>query len=234
MLRFALGPIPVRIHLSFLLLALLAWSAGFSGGQVAIWTGVALVSILGHELGHAVTARRYRAEAAITLYALGGVTRIVPTRPLTGRQRFWVSAAGSLVEVAPAVGLLLAGRSGVFGSSVAAVLSAPFGDMIGLAALLGEPVAFAVATFVWVSLVWGVFNWLPIRGLDGYQMLGRILEARLTRAGAAATLRVVAVATGATVAFLAWRAGLRFAALFVIILTVSDVFPRAVGSMADR
>ena len=41
---------------------------------MAAWIVIMFVGILMHELGHALTARAFRAEPAISLHGLGGVT----------------------------------------------------------------------------------------------------------------------------------------------------------------
>ncbi|HEX2367602.1 MAG TPA: hypothetical protein VHM94_00005, partial [Acidimicrobiia bacterium] len=110
MLRFALGPIPVRIHWSALALALFAWNGGFQGVEIAVFTGVAILSVLIHELGHAVAARGFKGEAMVTLYALGGVTRMVPTKPFSNGQGFIISATGSAVEIVAGMVVWLAAR----------------------------------------------------------------------------------------------------------------------------
>ncbi len=106
--------------------------------------------------------------------------------------------------------------------------------MIGIAIGQGDLLALGVAVFIWVSIVWGIFNWVPIRGLDGHHMLARILDATLPPKPSAVTLRVISIVVGLGVAVWAWITGQRFVALFVLLLTFSDVFPRAVGSVAGR
>ncbi len=232
MLRFALGPIPVRIHWSALVLALFAWNSGFQGVEIAVFTGVAILSVLIHELGHAVAARSFSGEAMVTLYALGGVTRMVPTKPFTNGQGFIISAAGSAVEIVAGMVVWLAARQGLLGTAAETSADGTFGAMIGLAIGQGDLLALGVAVFIWVSVVWGIFNWVPIRGLDGHHMLARILDATLPPKPSVITLRVISIVVGLGVAVWAWTSGQRFVALFVLVLTFSDVFPRAVGSVA--
>jgi hypothetical protein len=231
-LRFALGPIPVRIHWSALVLALFAWNAGFQGVEIAVFTGVALISVLIHELGHAIAARTFAGEAMVTLYALGGVTRMVPTKPFSNGQGFIISAAGSAVEIVAGMVVWLGARQGLLGAPAAVAADGSFGAMVGIAIGQADLLALGVAVFIWVSLVWGLFNWVPIRGLDGHNMLGRVLDATLPPKPSAVTLRVVSIVVGIGVAVWAWVSGQRFVALFVLLLTFSDVFPRAVGSVA--
>src|SRR5215208_2848520 len=92
-LRLHLGGIPVRIDPSFLLIAvLLGWGAG-RWTIIAVWVGVLALSILLHELGHAITLRAFGVPSKVVLYAMGGAT--TPARRLDERwQRVAVSLAG--------------------------------------------------------------------------------------------------------------------------------------------
>lgn len=113
-----------------------------------------LASLLAHELGHALTARRYGIQTdAITLHALGGVAKILG-EPRTPGQEFWVAIAG------PAVSLFLGAIFWIFSD---------------LAIALTLPVSVVIA-FQWLmigNLALGIFNMLPGLPLDG----GRVLRA---------------------------------------------------------
>ncbi|MGQ0505692.1 MAG: M50 family metallopeptidase, partial [Myxococcaceae bacterium] len=69
----SLGSIPIEIEPSFWLVGLIMGSrAGWEGALA--WTGVLLVSILLHELGHALAAMSFGSKVHIRLYSLGGLT----------------------------------------------------------------------------------------------------------------------------------------------------------------
>ncbi|KOV67524.1 site-2 protease family protein [Streptomyces sp. MMG1121] len=114
-----------------------------------------LVSLLVHELAHALTARRAGMSVRdVTLWALGGFTRM--DRPPTARTAFVVAVSG------PAASLLLGGA----GLGAAAAVDASLGWRI------------VVAVLGWLggmNLLLGVFNLLPAAPLDG----GRVLLALL-------------------------------------------------------
>ena len=57
---------------------------------------------------------------------------------------------------------------------------------------------FFLGAFIWVTLAWGLINWLPIGGLDGWHILAELLERWLPGRGrrAAAVIGLV-VALGA-------------------------------------
>ena len=74
-LQFSVFGIPVRVIPTFwLLAALLGWSLIQLGLiYVLVWILVVFVSILAHELGHALTAARLGYPPRIFLYHFGGV-----------------------------------------------------------------------------------------------------------------------------------------------------------------
>ena len=99
--------IPVRLHVTFLLLPLLsAWLAHAVTGEarVAAWSAVMLLLVFGcvllHELGHCVVARAFGCQVmGITMLPIGGVAWMshLPERP---REEAAVAIAGPLVNVA--------------------------------------------------------------------------------------------------------------------------------------
>jgi Zn-dependent protease/CBS domain-containing protein len=162
----------IRVGLNWTVLALAAlllWSFGGSvfpdalsdAGGALVWslatvaTLLVLASILLHEIGHAIQARRDRMEIdGITLWMLGGVARFRGSFPSAGAE-FRIAIAGPVVSLALAV---------VFGL---------------LAAAPGAGDAPASLAF-WLAVVNGtlfVFNLLPALPLDGGRMLRSILWA---------------------------------------------------------
>jgi Zn-dependent protease len=193
--RFRLFDIPVAVHPSFLIIAvLLGWSAGFASPQILVgWVLIVVFSILIHEFGHALVARSFGASVAIELNGLGGLTRWgMAEGELPPGKRALVAASGS------AVGL-------VFGGIVwlVATLTGPFE---GTAAVL-------LGYLVYVNVFWGLLNWLPIRPLDGGHLLASLLD-KLAPTRAESIARVVFTAT----AGLALAAALYFRLIFVGIL----------------
>jgi Zn-dependent protease len=158
--------IPLLVHWSLALVALLiaanlarvaSGDDGFTlaGTVVGVIAALAFfISILGHELAHALVARRYRVGTeSITLWALGGLAQLAD-EPRSARAQGWIAAAG------PAASL-------VFG-----------GLLVGMAyGLFALGVASGTVTVVaWLGLINGliaVFNLLPGSPLDG----GRIVAA---------------------------------------------------------
>lgn len=202
MLRFSVGDIPVRVHFSFLLIGFLAPSS--RPVDVVAWVVVVLLAVLMHELGHAVTARRYGARpVTITLFALGGVTVYPLIASLTPGRRFVISAMGSVVGIVTGGIVGLAWIAGVFDNA-------------------GQVVRVAAFSYIWAGLGWGVLNWIPIRPLDGGAMITSLLEIVMpTRALQVA--RAVSLVFGVGAAALLWNWGQTFGALFVMLITLTGL-----------
>jgi Zn-dependent protease/predicted transcriptional regulator len=168
---FTLGRIAgIRIGINWswlVVFVLLVWSLasavfpnqndGLSDGTyLAMAVAAALLffgSLLAHEFGHALEARREGMEIeGITLWLFGGVAQFRGSFPSAGAE-FRIAVAGPLVSLAIGV---------VF---VAAAAMLPLGAAIdGVAAWLG-----------YINLVLLVFNLLPALPLDG----GRVLRSAL-------------------------------------------------------
>jgi Zn-dependent protease len=139
--------IPVRVHWTILLVAALFGTSlarvlGVVAGGIAILAF--FLTILAHEFGHALVARRYGVETeSIDLWALGGVARLDREAPTPGAEAL-IALAG------PAVSLL-----------------------IGIVAF-GGGLALGVGLLAWVGFVnlfLAAFNMLPGAPLDGGRVL---------------------------------------------------------------
>jgi len=193
-LRFSLGPIPVSIHFSFLFILYIAYSITGDVVEAAI-AGIGLLAgVLLHESGHALTARRFGAsDVRITLFALGGVTTYPPPPGLTAGRRFLIAAAGSALAITFGLPVYLAIRA----------------DMI-----TGETAELIAVGFVVAALVWGVLNWVPIRPLDGGQMLTSALQIFWPHRGATVAKVISVLFTGGAVFWL-YNSGQEFFAIYV-------------------
>jgi len=159
MFRFRLGSIPVEVHPShFLVSAMfgLTFSGQREGGQlftgVLSWMAIVFISVLIHELGHAVMCRAFGYRPTIALVWLGGHTQPHAPGPIPWNKDVLMTAAG------PLFGLVL----GLVALGSAILLR---GRSPGLEEFLTY---MAVANFFWT-----VVNLLPVLPLDG----GRISTA---------------------------------------------------------
>jgi len=173
--------IPIRIHATFLLLVLwilLPYFAGRSDlGAAAYDTALVLsvfVCIVLHELGHALTARRYGIRTRdITLLPIGGVARLerMPERP---RHEVLVAIAGPAVNVAIAAYLLLV-MCLMWQTTPARILAL---DLPGGFLAPEFRNAFVPRLFAF-NLMIVLFNMIPAFPMDGGRVLRALLATRL-------------------------------------------------------
>jgi Zn-dependent protease len=174
---------PVRVEPFFWLIAVLLGpfrSLQGPGGLTMLvsWVAVFFVSILLHELGHALFMRKYGAwNVDIVLHGMGGYAA-PEGRGFRRNEDFIITAAG------PAVNFLLAGLAYFL------MLTLPKGE--GANSALVE----FVLPFLWrMNLVWGFFNLLPILPLDGGRLTATALNSSL-RAAKVGFVCAIVVAVG--------------------------------------
>ena len=208
--------IDVYLHTTFLLLigwiALTNWLQ--ENSLVAVIFGVGFIlalfaSVILHEYGHALTARRFGVKTRnITLYPIGGVANLerIPEDP---KQELWVAIAGPAVNVVIAlilyIGLLFTQALEPFSS-----LSLTGGSFI--------------ERLMVTNLILVGFNLIPAFPMDG----GRVLRALLAMKLEYTTATQIAASIGQGMAFLFGFIGLFsnpflvFIALFVWIGAQSE------------
>lgn len=193
-MQFRFLRFPVRVHPFFWLGSALL---GLNIAQVLgpeyllVWIVVVFVSILVHELGHALAFRRYGADAEIILYAFGGLA--VSTQLVSGRwRRIAVSLAG------PGAGFVLAAL--IFASNQAAPWA--------LVRPIGQPwprmptvVDFLYDSLMFVNIVWGVLNLLPVYPLDGGQVSRELCLMKWATRGTRVSLKISFVTALLVVAY---------------------------------
>jgi Zn-dependent protease len=164
---------PIEINTTFLLLlgVVFLWFGGLLG---VFLISLAFASVLLHELGHAVVARRLGVPiAGIELSFFGGAAKMVGL-PRSANHEIAIAAAG------PAVSVVLAGLG------------------FGLGALTG---VWLLTLLGWVNLIIAVFNLLPALPMDGGRILRALLTRKLDYVRA--TDASVTVARAFAVAFVA-------------------------------
>jgi len=150
--------IPTKLEASFFVLSFfLAASRGRNLSLLIEWMLVVLVSILLHELGHALVARTFGLSPSIKLYSMGGLTSWESELTLTPLKHLLISLAG------PAAGFLFGGIVFIAGPTV-------------LGSNPSQLLFVAYSDLLWVNLGWGIFNLLPMLPLDGGQVLVTLEE----------------------------------------------------------
>lgn len=167
---FELLGFPIYVDLSwFIIVLLITWSLA-SNAFPAFYEGLAtrtywmmglagalglFVSILLHELGHSVVARRFNVPMkGITLFIFGGVAEM-SEEPPSAKAEFFVAIAGPIVSIVIAI---VCYTAGILGGTT-----------------LATPVAGVLAYLGIINAVVVGFNLIPAFPLDGGRVLRSIL-----------------------------------------------------------
>ena len=234
--QFSIAGIPARVTGWFwVAAALLGWGvarglAGDNGRMLliylAVWVAVVFVSILIHELGHALMFACFGQPARIVLYHFGGLA--VPFgMPARQMQQPWrrllVAAAGPLAQllfISLVIIALIATGYQLPPSGMVARLPL-IGEWLAIAAERGQPLPgmakLAVYHLLFVNIGWAVLNLLPVPPLDG----GTIVLEGLRAAGVTAAVHIASLfglLIAATIAFWAFqRQDLYLAVMFALL-----------------
>jgi stage IV sporulation protein FB len=192
---FTLADIPVRVSPWYALLVLF-FVNGMSAGNPLLVALVITVSLLAHELGHALVARHYKLSPHILLHGFGGVTG--HERARTPRQDALIVAAG------PVAGLVLSALA--FAALKSDAVRAPqAAELLGL-------------TFG-LNLFWSLFNLLPMWPLDGGQLL-RLGASKLWKPARGERItHIVSIVVVAVVAFASHMMGMSHFTLIILAIT---------------
>lgn len=158
-LRFSLFGIPVYVHpLFWVIAAAIMWERERLD-MVVVRVLCVFVSILVHELGHALFQRRWGTGNYIQLHFCGGVAVFIPDAGYTYKRAIIVALAG------PCAGFLLAGL--MIALLVGMVFLPP-----EMSELLRESKIFPyldemVSTLIGINIFWSIMNLMPVLPLDG-------------------------------------------------------------------
>jgi Zn-dependent protease/CBS domain-containing protein len=165
--------VPVGLHYSWLLIATLItlslashfratnpdWTVAAVWSSAVVTAVLFFVTLLAHELSHAVVARsRGLLVRSITLFALGGVAQIEKEAG-SAKTEFWMGIAGPITSLI--IGLACMGTALGMGWNVGGSAPGPLAAILGW---LGS-----------INVILAVFNLIPGYPLDG----GRVLRAIL-------------------------------------------------------
>ena len=197
--HFSIAGIPVRIEPVFWIVTVFfAFNLG-DARLMIIWVAVVLVSLLVHELGHAIALKAFGQSSSIVLHGFGGVT--LSTRRLAKLQSIVVSLAGPFA----ALGLLGLPAYWLRESDYGQQLWFDYDGGFGL-----WPVLFFG---VYVNIWWSIANLLPIRPLDGGNVMTEFVGIDRAR-----ILSVIVGSAAAVWAYFYAEPGFRYAAFFAAFL----------------
>ena len=156
-LNFAILSVPVCINPFFwLVAAALGWTDEARVVELMIWILCVFVSVLVHELGHALAAKRFGArDVRITLHGMGGQT--ASSARLSPLQRIIELLSG------PLAGLLLLGLTFVIRESFSGLSHNPL-------------FYFTTSFLIYINSIWSLFNLIPVLPLDGGQIVCELIR----------------------------------------------------------
>jgi stage IV sporulation protein FB len=215
-LQFSIFGIPVRVQPTFWILgAILGYLPGTAAALevnvlavMLLFSIVVFVSILVHELGHALVIERFGWPCRITLWHIGGYAAYSPGRGDSSAKRIAIALAG------PFAGFLLCGLTLVVG-----YFSVRQGWFAG-SGIAG----YVFSAMVWVNLAWGLLNLLPVLPLDGGHVCEHLLSVLGVRNNHEWSLKI-GILTAAGVAALcltAFGGQFRFTGFLFLFLAVNN------------
>lgn len=200
--HFSLGGIPVRVEPAFFVIIAILGYNPYRPSVMGIlwWVGIAFVSILVHELGHAVAFRLFGLRPSITLHGMGGLTS--GSGELSPIRHIIVSLAG------PLSALVLLG--------IPSYLLAQSGQITSIE---GRD---AVTAAVWINIGWSLLNLLPVLPLDGGQVFAACVE-WVNKGKQTRVPEMVSIAVAGVLALLALSAGIYFGAMLAVMFVGINV-----------
>lgn len=204
---FVLFGIPVTVSIWHFVWMLFIFAGLFSSSP-ALGAGAILigfVSTLMHEFGHALVSLAFGLRPSVALIGMGGLCYHLPP------QKPWHNLL--IVAAGPAMNFLLAGGF---------LLLAGMGDerlALGGDDLLGQWLTIGM----WINVVWGIYNLLPIWPLDGGNLLRTLLHylVKNERRADRATFAIGTAAAGLAAVWMLSR-GSTFAFFFLAMAAVQN------------
>ena len=179
-LRFQLFGIPVRVHPLFWVTAMFIVWYPDRPDLVLIGVLCVFVSIMVHELGHAVMFRRYGFHSEIVLYIMGGLAT-------GGRLSTWrniiVAAAG------PGAGFVLA--------AVAWGIVITLNNYSPATLLENESIRYSLSILLFINIWWSILNLVPCLPLDGGQIMQSLVYRYFPRKAETKVLWISILSSGA-------------------------------------
>jgi stage IV sporulation protein FB len=168
MIRFTIFGIPVEIQTWFWItmgaLGYMSFSREVEGESlllcVSLFMLAGLLSILVHELGHALVGMCFRAKPYIVLQSFGGYAAF-PNSQFTRTQSFLVTAAGPALQI-------------ILGSIALVIWMFCPQDK--------EMFVLFFKVLAGISFLWAILNLVPVVPLDGGQMMFAIMGPRRQKA----------------------------------------------------
>lgn len=234
-LHFSLLNVPVRVHPLFWLVSLLMGFNGSDPKTVLLWVAAVFVSILVHEMGHALAIQWYGWSPSVVLYSFGGLAIHNPYvqsnfGPGRGRRNKWTQIIISLAG--PGAGFLLAGLlvAVTWGTGLAQYEVNTFSEtmipsgyhLIASPRLEAYPyIAILLRMMLYINIFWGLVNLLPIWPLDGGQ-IARELFQMFDGGLAIRNSLILSIVAAVGVAILGFQYDRKFIAIFFAYMAIQN------------
>jgi stage IV sporulation protein FB len=240
-LQFSFLGFPVRITWGFWVVAAVlgwSWSVSLDDGSQAmgldtpgapmllvIWTAALLLSILVHELGHALAMRMYGMRSRIVLYHFGGLAISdsfgawdgARQRRVGPREQIVISIAGPAMQLGLALVVWLIGLQLQVPMNINDWLGRWLGIELGAQELGSSIVLYALLdAILFPSTAWAILNLAPILPLDG----GQIMRSGLMLSRVADPMRIahtVSIGAGALLGLYFIQSGEPFGVMFLLL-----------------
>lgn len=213
-LQFHLFGIPVRVTPMFWLgSVVLGWNSMDMGPPfLLMWVVVCFVSILAHEMGHALVARWLGCHVMeVALYLMGGVAVYLPGRNHTQGKSILISLAG------PAAGFLLWGLMVFVFEYPILIFTFKYLDPD-----VHPLIIDGIDSWLFINLIWGLVNLLPVLPLDGGHVLRGICNSLSPFRGDEYARRISILVGGLAAAYFLTH-GQTYAGILFLSLTMSNV-----------
>ncbi|QDS95446.1 Peptidase family M50 [Roseimaritima multifibrata] len=198
-LVFRIGEFPVRIawtfwlmtavfgynfvdYIDYLFLSVYGLWSPSTLPLLLIWSACVLVSITVHELGHALAFRRYGIHSQIVLYHFGGLAIPLaansPTHSvsrLSAKENLVIAAAGPGAQLLLAAAVILLTRTAGYEVHQAPDFLQSIPGVAGGNPIMDVGLYTLVNSLVWPSVVWALFNLIPVWPLDGGRIAREVI-----------------------------------------------------------
>ena len=228
-LHFRVAGVPIRVHPLFWLITVLLGASGGGANQtlfpVLLWVIVVFVSIVIHELGHVAAFHYYGVSSHVVLYSFGGLAVADSEMGWSGGRRAARRGPGGDAMIAfagPLAGFLfaalivgvvyLAGYHLRFSTGLIEQLSFEIGP--DNQPIPSPKLRELVHDLLFVNILWGIVNLLPVYPLDG----GQIARAALTSANPSEGMRQSLMLSTGVAGGMAILAAVKWHEMFMVLM----------------
>lgn len=231
--------IPIRVHVSFLLIVLWAAYLGLINSGSGWLRGVAFMilftlllflCVVLHELGHSLVAQLFGVKVHdITLWPIGGVARLtkMPERPY---QEFLITAAGPAVNIVLALGLAALALIWIGPATVARIFTSPRELQNLVSAMSGQTLVLLLAAN---NALLALFNLVPAFPMDGGRLLRSLLAVALPFGKATRVASIIGQILAVGMALVAVMTGSFFLGLVAVFVFAAAWQERQSARTAD-